>query len=364
MLPISPGSRQRTLSLASAAKYGVPEFSFPIEGLTVVQVMEVGPVRVRPAPDVLNDLKGELGGGTSSAWFEQFVAEHRAGAIAQVDAEDRETAVELVVQAVDVLRVFQHMRYGLTEVTQFGVGGDVGPRVVAYAEVGARAGHGYLHRGDAIGWTFSEPSAWDEAASLREVATSIGRATPPEGHRRALIGLQLLSQAIIEPRPTLKMVEVVGALEAWLLPRHTEGQTFRLARAVAFFLCGRPEGNLCGRDRDTCPYLELDPSDAHDRKRLKALRTRGSSPPWRCSEWHQVVDWYDLRSDVVHGRGPTISMKEASSAEFWVYRYLAAPAVKWLADHATDPVGELDRAFAALPPGPDWHARLGPLPGS
>lgn len=160
------------------------------------------------------------------------------------------------------------------------------------------------------------------------------------------------------------MVELVGALEAWLLPERGTGLTYRLARAVAFFGCGRQNDDLCGRHRDTCPCLALDPGRTSERNKLKLLRTEGTEPPWRCAEWHRVVDWYEDRSGVVHGSGQVISYKDASNALYWVCRNLAEPILQWLADHPTDPVAALDEAIAALPPAPDREARLGSGPDS
>lgn len=158
------------------------------------------------------------------------------------------------------------------------------------------------------------------------------------------------------------MGELVGALEAWLLPRSSTGQTFRLARAIAFFGCGRQDGDLCGRSRETCPYLELNPDVDAERRKLKRLQAAGARPPWRCSEWHRVVGWYDDRSDVVHGAGPVISYKEASRAAHWVCRNLAEPILQWLADHPADPVGALATEIAGLPPAPDWAAVFDLIP--
>ena len=340
------------------------QFFVPIQALTVEFTMDVGPVQVRPAVEVLTELRGKLSPAPYLEPFEEVIDEQAAGAIASVVASDLDIAVDLVVQAVDVLRVFQHMRYGTDHLPHFGIAGDVGHGTLAYAQVGERSGHGFSHRGQFLGWTFNDPQAWEEAAVVRAVAAGIGLTDQSEGHRRALVGLQLLSQAVIEQRPALKMVELVSALEAWLLPREKGGQTYRLARAVSFFNCGRHAGDLCGRTRDTCPYLELDPRDRDNLKRLKALRDRGSTPPWLCSEWHRVVDWYDVRSDIVHGAGPIIRMKEVSNAVFWVYRYLAEPVLEWLTTHHQDPIGDLDRGLAALPAAPDWDVLFGPLPST
>jgi hypothetical protein len=66
----------------------------------------------------------------------------------------------------------------------------------------------------------------------------------------------LLSQALVEQRGTFKMVELVSAGS---LANSGTGaaQTFRSAREVAFFGCGRQNGDLCGRSPDACPHLEL-----------------------------------------------------------------------------------------------------------
>lgn len=335
-------------------------FLVPIQGLTVLTDWKVGPVIVRPVTTASDDAQQ----GTALRHDERFdslVAEQRAGAFAQAEADDLDGAIDLVAQAVDVLRVLQHVRHYEYLVTpQFGIAGDVGGGVVPFVQVDdGLTGHGFSYRGNPFGWIFSDPDEWTNAPVFRWVGDAIGASSPTESQRRALIGIQLLSQALIERRGAFKMVELVGALEAWLLPRQAGGQTFRLARATAYFGCGRHEGKLCGRSRDTCPYLELNPGKEGERSKLKLLRIKGAQPPWRCAEWHRVVDWYDERSDVVHGSGPVISYKDASNALHWVCRHLAEPILQWLADHPIDPVNALETEIAALPPGPDWEARLG-----
>jgi hypothetical protein len=306
----------------------------------------------------LNDVRNAQPWGVDQ--LEKVVAEQESGAIAVVVSDDIGTAIDLIGQAVDVLRVLQHVRHFTSQLTQFGIAGDVSRGVVAYLRTdGEQRGQGFSRRGDAIGWAFSDPDEWANAQAFQWAASAIGAVSPGESQRRALIGIQLLSQSLLEQRGTLKMVELVGALEAWLLPRQAGGQTFRLARAIAFFGCGRDDADLCGRTRDTCPYLQLNPGVDSERRKLKRLQTKGEQPPWRCSEWHRVVDWYDNRSEVVHGSGPVISYKEASSALYWVCRYLAEPILQWLADHETEPVEALDTELAELPPGPDWEALLG-----
>ncbi|GAA1550083.1 hypothetical protein GCM10009804_03340 [Kribbella hippodromi] len=334
-------------------------FFIPIEGLTILTDWEVGAVTVRPAAEALEYVLHGRPAATVE-WFDSFATEQTPTAFGMVEANDLDSAIDLVAQAVDLLRVFQHVRYFTSPLTQFGLAGDVGSGVMRYVCIeGERLGQGLSRRGNALGWTFDDSDAWASSPAFQWAASAIGASNPSESQRRALVGVQLLSQAVVEQRGTFKMVELVGALEAWLLPRRPGGQTFRLARAIAFFGCGRHQGSLCGRSRETCPYLELNPDAKRQREELKQLQTKGARLPWRCSEWHRVVGWYDDRSDVVHGAGPVIPYKDASNALYWVCRYLTEPILQWLAEHPEDPVAALEDEMALLPPSPDWTARLG-----
>jgi hypothetical protein len=49
-----------------------------------------------------------------------------------------------------------------------------------------------------------------------------------------MVGVQLLSDAIVEQRGTFKMVAMVTAPEAWLLERRQSAQTFRHAESPGF----------------------------------------------------------------------------------------------------------------------------------
>ena len=80
-----------------------------------------------------------------------------------------------------------------------------------------------------------------------------------------------------------------------------------------------------------------------------------------CSEWHQAVDWYDLRSQILHGRRSDIPADDADTALFWVLKYLLEPILYWLSQHENDPIASLKSEIAALPAVPDWEARLGKL---
>src|SRR5687768_973572 len=146
-------------------------FAVPIQGLTVAAAWDVGPIAVRPATEAIKELQQGAAGRPAAPWFFDTVEEMKAGAFAYVNADDFDEALVLVTQAVDVLRVFQHARHYTTELTQFGVPGDVQPAVLPYAVTqDDRAGLGFKNRGHAVGWTFSDPSEWASADIFRWVA--------------------------------------------------------------------------------------------------------------------------------------------------------------------------------------------------
>lgn len=319
----------------------------------------IGPVTLLPNEEALVDLRcAEL----PDNWVELFqkrVGELQIATFAQADGADIGAAIDLVAQAVDVLRVFQHVRYGMTKLTCFGLPGELGHSVLPYIK--DRSLLGFNRQGEHLGWTFSNDDDWKGARVFQWVGQTIGCADATEAQRRALIALQALSKAIVDQRSTMKMVQVVMALEALLLDDKRAGQTFRLARHVAYFGCGTQQGNLCGRSRETCPYLALDPANEGDRRHLRRLRTLGTQPPWLCSEWHQTVGWYDLRSEIVHGRSADIPAAQADAALFWVLHHLVEPILLWLSLHEHEPIDALHDEISSLPPAPDWEARLGRL---
>jgi hypothetical protein len=148
--------------------------------LTVLTGWKVGPVVVGPVAVVSNDVRQGLV-PSDVEWFDKVVAVLGSGACAIVEAADRDAAIDLVAQAVDVLRVFQHVRYFCSELAQFGIAGDVGRGVVSYIKIGPdQSGRGFLYRGNSLGWTFSNPDEWTDAPVFQWAARAIGVSSPPE----------------------------------------------------------------------------------------------------------------------------------------------------------------------------------------
>jgi hypothetical protein len=166
-------------------------FLVPIEGLTVRTDWKVGPVVIGPT-SVVTDAVRQRSAPSSAEWFDERVAEFGSDACAMVEAVDRDAAIDLVVQAVDVLRVLQHVRHFKMELTQFGIAGDIGRGVLSYLEIDpSQSWSGSFYRGNSLGWTFDDPNEWADAPVFRWAASAIGASSPSESQRRALIGIQL-----------------------------------------------------------------------------------------------------------------------------------------------------------------------------
>jgi hypothetical protein len=335
----------------------------PIEGLSVVTPFSVGFITFRPAEEVVALL--EAPALTSmQAELRQRAKDGNVTAFAEVPREDVFEAVELASQAIDVLRVFERHSHDWAVHTQFGVASHLRTTRVPCVTAGPGALSVTVVPDSHVAATQQvdhERFANDEL--FQWLGASIGEPSPTEGQRRALVGLEILSEAIIAP-PRASAVALVTALEAWLKPDRDGALTFVLARSVAYFGCGVHASVQCGRGRETCPYLAYDPSASGVSRKLKRLRAIGVDPPWRCAEWQIAVDWYEIRSAIVHGKRPELDRRATASQVHRVYRYLAVPILRWLAAHPHDPVGDLDAAIAGLPAAPDWEAILGPMPSA
>jgi hypothetical protein len=160
------------------------------------------------------------------------------GTVAQVDAPNIDAALDLVTVATDILRVFQKIQHYSYRTTMFGLPGQLYRSNVRYLMLGDEVGPGFRNRGEAIGFTFSEEmhATWNSSRIFPSLAALVGTSgSPDDGPRRALVGIQLLSQAILEHRPGFKILNLIIGLESMLLERLTQSQGFRLARRALYF---------------------------------------------------------------------------------------------------------------------------------
>lgn len=344
-------------------------FLIPIPSLGVPGAWAVGRCTFHPGHEGEALISNAPPFSTKDDWNETAVREVLAsaadGSVAEIHGvSDIDSAIEAVQASLDALRVFLLGRR-TTHTTLFGLPGELFESRIDYVAVWKQSAVGGKYRGDYAGYMFTQTDLddWEASETFQFVHRALNGEIESDAARRAVLGLQLLSRGALEHQSDLKVVGLMAALEAWLMVRSTGPQTFRLARRIAWFGCGMHGDDLCGRDRPACPYIRLSPDRRDDRRRIEQLRTLGESHiEWECSEWHQVLAWYDARSDGAHGQGPAaVDEQEASSAEFWILHYLAPAILEWLRRNPVDPIAHLDAAMDQTVEPTGWEQMLAAL---
>jgi hypothetical protein len=237
----------------------------PIEGLTLTEPWDLGPIRLHAAASLdavlASTAAGLLDHQVIGKVSREIVEEIRQGTAAQVDAPDIDAALDRVTMATDILRVFQKVQYNTSKTAMFGLPGQLYRSTIRYITLGEQGSLGSRNRGEALGFTLGQEArtAWNDSAIFPGLAALVGADPTTDGHRRALVGVQLLSQAILEHRPAFKILNLIIGLESMLLERRRQSQGFRLARRASYFTCGRWNNSMCGRHRPSGQVLALDP---------------------------------------------------------------------------------------------------------
>jgi hypothetical protein len=116
---------------------------------------------------------------------------------------------------------------------------------------------------------------------------------------------------------------------------------------------------MCGRDRDACPYLILNPDEKSNRPLLNNLIFEGSSKAgWRFLCWSAIIDWYDERSTTVHGRNTGQPTGTASEVRYWIATQLIDPIIDWLALHRESPIVDLQSELNNLSKPAGWEQKF------
>jgi hypothetical protein len=332
----------------------------PIEGLKVPCRWQVGDVVFHPgieAASVLGDVP-EIEVFRSAG---EILASAHDSSIAEVTGpDDIEEALDLVQASLDALRLLQFRR-ALVRPTSFGLSGDIYQSRIFYVKVAERSGVGGHFRGERPGTGLSMQAydEWHSLPAFRFLNEALADRNASEGARRACMGTTFFARSSVEHRPDLKLLGAISALDAWLGSSKAPVKR-RLSRRVVWFGCARECGNLCGRNRPVCAYLYLDLGEQG--KLLSAAEIRGEENlTVRCSEWHQFIESYDLRSSVAHGDRVEVPYRLANEAVYRVSHVLAEPVLEWLGEHRDDPVGDLDRVIAAVPAPDGWSGTIAQL---
>ena len=273
-----------------------------------------------------------------------------------------DSAISSARRTLDVLRVLYCRGVSDKYFPIFGLAGELVSGAVDYLVplngVNSGARFGSRRAGHIRGAVLSKSvlDRWRDWRVFQFLDESLRNPDASDGARRALLGSSLLSTSILERNPDVALILATSALEAFVMPEGRGGKTLKLARHLAWLGClVNDERNQCGRHRDACPYLLLDPDDDKQRKDLEEIKVIAQSDSkWRCSEWMRVVEWYDIRSETVHGRSLGHSEGIADEAQYWITTRLFQPIILWLADHPYDPTGELENALNTLSQPTNW----------
>jgi len=340
-------------------------YLIPIEGLKVPRSWIVGNVTIHPGSAISQLIAARPPVESTGGWQAEHVIEvlNQAGnsSVAEVGGvSDVDAAIELARLSLGALRLFARARRQYFT-GSFGLPGDLYQSHVSYVAVWKQSAAGFTFSGDHRGYEFTEESMndWESSNGFQYLHAALKDPNASDGAKRAVNGVRAYDRAAREHRPDLKMIGFAMALEAWLLPRRTTGQSLRLARHVSWFGCGQHNNDLCGRARPVCPYLHLSPDSKRDRDRLKVLQSLGDHHvSWRCAEWLRVRDWYEARSDAAHGDPLSVSTAQADEADYWIAHTLSEPILEWLGAHPIDPVTDLDQALNHVKQPSGWPQML------
>ena len=198
--------------------------------------------------------------------------------------------------------------------------------------------------------------AWNEAAEYRFLDEALrqpdGDRTPLQ--RRALVAVELLSQAWLSWQPDTAFLSAVVALEALLGEPGDSTKKLRIARRVSYFICGWLEGSYAAGGRPACPLLALplmaSGQPGTELKRLMSDVKEGAFTP--CTQFFGVLRLYDDRNEIVHGGHLGLTANEESHATWFIAAWLLRPVLRWFSQHPAADLTDLDDEIAALPTAP------------
>lgn len=338
----------------------------PVPNLGVTRVWEVGRVRFHPAGAVA-ELVEEARLGTRSpgpAWYQELItskgSELDRWAVADLTAARIDKAVPLVSSALAVLRIVQHTAHPMVDVRlqSFGLPGQVMSASIDYLDLTQGPAWGWRRLGAAAGWTLNDEAhdAWtgDPAYRFIDAALAQAEAARTPLQRRALIAIDLLSQAWLSWQPDVALLNSVMALEVLLGEPDDSAKKFRLARRVCYFVCGWPGDRYPDGRRPSCPYLAL-PMDGKGRpgpdlaKITRGGRQGAYDDGIYCSQFFDVLDLYDDRNDIVHHGQLGLTQRDEGQASWFIASWLLQPVLRWFSEHPQAELAELDAEIAALP---------------
>jgi hypothetical protein len=351
----------------SAEPAGKPSrLLLPVPGLTVSRMWEVGTVRFHPAGTggkLIREARNDGPQGLPD-WFNEASDETAADldriAVAEVEVTNgADEAVPLIEGALAVLRAVQHIENPMSagRIQTFGLPGQITTAMLSYYNLSGAA-PGWQRIGVLGGWSFSDDShaKWSEDLAYRfldqALKRSVEQRTPLQ--RRAIVAVELLSQAWLSWQPDIAFLSSVMALEALLGEPDDRAKKFRIARRVSYFIRGMPLTRFYAGDRQpACPFMTMtlnqdgNPGSAL-REVMREVKEAGARGI-RCTYFFDVLDIYDDRNALVHGGGLGLTHRQESQATWFIAAYLLHPMLTWFAEHPDIELTALDQEIAALP---------------
>lgn len=347
----------------------------PVIGLNVSRPWEVGRVLFHPAGAAAGLIEAARAGSQndvaiqSEEQSEVLQASTRLNrcVVAEVSvsaAGGVAVAEQLVESALAVLRLVQRManKSWLVAFQGFGLPGRVntasydfinltGGRVkpIGVPEVGLRA-VGAIMGGATLSDDLHRAWASDPVNRFIHEALALIEADRTSLQARALLAIELLSQAWLSDQPDVRLLIAAMALEVLLAESSDQEKKVRLARRASYFACGAPNiGQCCpGGCRAACPFLTL-PLSARGKpgpelQRLIRDARAGTVPG--CSQFLDVLDIYEGRNTIVHeGRlQPTVFEPRPDTS--FIEHALLKPALTWFSEHLGAELTELDTEIA------------------
>jgi hypothetical protein len=347
----------------------------PVVGLNVSQPWEVGRVLFHPAGAAAGLIEAARAGSQADAVLQpeeqsqvlQASARLNRCVVAEVSvsrAGGVAVAEQLVESALAVLRLVQRMtnKSWLVGFQGFGLPGRVntasydfidltGGRIkpVGVPEVGFRA-VGAIMGGATLGDDLHRAWASDPVYRFTHEALARVEADRTPLQARALLAIELLSQAWLSDQPDVQLLTAAMALEVLLAESSDQEKKVRLARRVSYFACGAPDiGNCCpGGRRAACPFLTF-PLRARGKpgpelERLIRDARAGAVPG--CSQFLDVLDIYEGRNTVVHEGRLRLTIFEPRPDTRFIEQALLKPALTWFSEHLEAELTELDTEIA------------------
>ena len=334
-------------------------FLFPVKGLltSIDLTLSIGSVQLLSPAQAREKLNEAIDRSAIPEVLlgsvEDFDTELGGCVAALVDADNREDAVDLVETALDVLRTFLYTRV-VAQMPSFGITDGFLGAAVQYADL-CSGGIGSFRIGHFTGVhvTAETVAAYEESHISGVAGAAVGSRAATPAQAQALAAIRLASQALLTHDPGMRTVLAMTAAEVLLFAPGEGSRSLRLAQRAAFLVCGLPKGQLCGRGRPSCLILKADLADDGDGyKQLQKVEKLGNvDTRWRCSEWHHVLDWYAIRSQLVH-EGKKVDRRDASRVVYWLVSSLLPAALEWYGGHPESPNAQLVAAMRALPEPP------------